>query len=148
MKQTSLSVWVFTLMNPLLRPANRVMVLITPKTQRDAQTELTNWKHGKGLWAKKTTHKVAFSLLSDLSHLNLNLGHEVLGTTSPRRIFFAGGIAEWSGSSVQADMLDSLEIYVVKSSDGRRVKLSDSLRSCPTRHPAVSPVRAEAMNRE
>lgn len=134
MKQTSLSVWVFTLMRPLLRPANRVMVLITPKTQRDGETELTNCKHGKGLCAKKTTHKVAFSLLSDLSHLNLNLGHEVLETTSLGCIFFAGGTAEWSGSSLWADMLDSLEIYVAESlsrQEGEAIRLHEELSNTP-----------------
>lgn len=137
MKQTSLSMWVFTLMRLLLRPANRVMVLLTAKTQRQ------NWQTvstTKGLCAKKTPHNhgfllVAFScwLLSDLSHLNLNLGHEVLGSTSLGCIFFAGGIAEWSGSSLQADMLDSLEMYVKSLSwqEGEAIRRRAELLNTP-----------------
>lgn len=43
-------------------------------------------------------------------------------------------------------MLDGLKLYVVKSVSWQGVKLSDSVQSCLTRHPAVPLVTEDAVD--
>lgn len=138
MELTAFRVWVFALMRPLLWPANRVMVLIGPKTETERQSDKTDklCKHCKAscLNSHPQTHicpSAAVCLVKSIFHIWTPIWVMRYCKTKMRRpallgsVFLTGGKAEWSGSFPLADMLEGFKLFVVQSVSWQGVKLSD-----------------------
>lgn len=138
MELTAFRVWVFALMRPLPWPANRVMVLIGPKTETERQSDKTDklCKHCKASRFNRhpQTHicpSAAVRLVKSIFHIWTPIWVMRYCKTKMCRpallgsVFLAGGKAEWSGSFPLADMLEGFKLFVVWSVSWQGVKLSD-----------------------